>query len=233
MSTTSGIDMINGMVQLDGKGIANQLVLLLSSNMDQFIGSTATDDEGRYSIALPSVKSTSSVVLVAKIQGPVLALDYRVIQPGLFVNQQDFNIHTSSEAFCMLRAGIVADHIELPPFLEIAITPVHLDGIPSVLEQFFLRRSNNVVDASYYQKNLQGTHFELKMQRGSYRISGGHINYKGPDSVLPAPDNFIVGSILADGENNPLPGERLGGYLLEIKHDRKIDLKVEVFNDKK
>jgi hypothetical protein len=219
---------INGIVLLDGHRVPNARVLLLSSEMNQLLASASTSIDGKYEIKF---SPADSVVLVVKIQGPVLALDHRLIKPGEFLSQQDFNINTSLDAFCTVEGEIITDEHEAPSYVEVDITPVHLNAVPSAIEKFFLRFDKGVVDASYYEERVSSNHFKIKVQKGSYRISGQNIIYKGPDSTLPALPNFIVGNIFADEEKDPLPGEQFGGFILDVRRDRKILMNLKILAD--
>ena len=132
--------------------------------------------------------------------------------------------------FYTVRGEIVANG-KAPPFVEISITPAHLDGVPTAIESFFLRQSAGVVDAAFFESRVTGQEFELKVQRGSWRIAGGHIDYRRPIRPEPGPENFVVGRIEADGEQVPLLGERLGGFTLDVQRDRRITLRLEVLPD--
>src|SRR6185312_2601736 len=232
MSNTSTSMVINGIVLLDGRATPNVRILLLSAEMDQYLASAITNSAGKYKIKLSTLEPGISMVLVAKVQAPVLAFDYQVIKFDQPVIQQDINIDTFAGNFSTLQGEIIADQAEMPPFIELSITPAHLDNIPPVLGRFFLERDNDTVDTSYYEESVSGNHFKVKVQHGTYRISGQYIIYKGPDSDLPATPNFIVQHIYADDKKDPLPGEPLGGYLLDIKHDRKINMHVQILPKK-
>ena len=221
--------MISGIILVNGQPAPNQQIILLSADMDHFIAGSVTDANGEYKLELSDSQLATSLVLVSKVNAPVLALDYRIIEPGL-IQRQDFTFDNSSDSFCILQGNIVADDDKLPSSLEIAITPVHLDKIPSRLESFFLRRSKTVVDASFYVERISGNHFKLRVQKGSYRISGSHITYKGPVSTLPIPNGFIVDQILADGERTPISGEQFGGFILHVKRDREITMHLKILS---
>jgi len=222
---------INGIVLIDGCGVPNSCVLLLSSDMNQLLASTSTSIDGKYEMEFLPAEPADSLVIVVKIQGPVLALDHRLVKSGEFLNQQDFNINTSSDAFCTLEGEIIVNEHEAPPYVEVAITPAHLNEVPSAIEKFFLRFDKGVTDASYYEERVLSHHFKIKVQRGSYRISGQNIIYKGPNSTLPTPPNFIVGNVFADDEKDPLPGEQFGGFTLNVQRDRKISMHLKILSD--
>jgi hypothetical protein len=71
----------------------------------------------------------------------------------------------------------------------------------------------------------------LKLQPGTYRISANYLNYSRPLTVNPKFENYIASSIEADSESRPLPGDRYGGYLLEVKRERQITLTIRVVPD--
>ena len=231
MTNTPGMITINGSVLLDGENMHGAIVLILSANMEQLVAATSTGLDGNYGIKISPAEPAKSVVLVVKIQGPILAMEQRLLEPGQFSNQQDFNIDTSSGDFCTLQGEIIADQPEKPSFVEITVTPAHLSGISPAIEKFFLRRDIGIVDASYYEEKVSGNNFELRVQKGSYRISGSNITYKRPVSTFPVMHSFIVDRIFADDEKTPLPGEQFGGFTLDLNNDRKIKMHLKILSD--
>jgi len=224
LANTLNIYELTGAVLLNGEAASDQCVMVLSADMDKFVTGAITDEDGNYKIELPYAERGKSVVLVVKIQGPVLALEHRVILPGTSGSRQDFAFNTAGKGFSTLQGTIVSDDGYVPPTLEIAITPIHLNDVPQPVENFFLRRDAGVVDASFYEKKITPDHFELRVQNGSYRISGVNIIYQRPVSTLQAPNSFIVDSVYADSETVSLPGEPMGGFILDIRSDRKISM---------
>jgi hypothetical protein len=226
-----GTIMIGGTVLLNGHGVDNQVIMLLSKDMNRFLSSTVTNSDGSYSLKLSTKDMVdSSVVIVAKIQYPVLALAYHIVTLKEQMPQQDFNFDTSSEDFFSLKGEIIAEKLEMPPFIELSITPISFDGIPSPIEKFFIRRSERVVDASYYETKVENQSFEIKVQRGCYRIAGSYIIYKHPDINLSKRPNFVVGKIIEVDKRIPLTGEPLGGYKLNVHNNQKIKMYLEVFS---
>jgi hypothetical protein len=232
MTNIVGSIMISGMVLINGRGSDDQVVLVLSNDMTRLIASTTTGADGRYAIEMNTNGKNTSVVLVLKIQKPILALKFRRIEIRRDIPQQDFNVDTTSDEFCTLQGDIVTNQNELPPYVEISINPTHLNGIPSEIEKFFFRRSEKVVDADYYETRITDHHFELRLQRGIYRISGAHIVYKNEGMILPKTTSFVVDKIFADNEKIPLSGEKLGGFTLNVESNRKIKMHLEILSDK-
>lgn len=227
MANTLKIIELSGAVHVNDEAASNQCVMVLSAGMDNFVTSTSTDQDGNYTIGIPYSRHGMPVVLVVKIQGPVLAVEHRAITLVTASLSQNFIFNTAGAGFSTLQGSIIADGQSIAPSLEIAITPVHLDGVPQPVENFFLRRSRDVVDASFYERKVAGSRFELRVQNGSYRISGADIIYKGPTSPMQAPDNFIVDGVYAAGQKVSFPGEPMGGFSLEIKRDCKINMQLK------
>lgn len=232
MTNIVGSIMISGMVLINGRGADDQVVLVLSNDMTRLIASTTTGTDGHYAIEMNTNGNDTSVVLVLKIQKPILALKFRKMEIKSSVLRQDFSIDTTSEEFCTLHGDIVANQNEMPSFVEVSISPTHLNEVPTEIEKFFFRRSEKVVDAAYYETKVIDHHFELRLQRGIYRISGAHIVYKNEGTILPKTTNFVVDKIYADDEKTPLPGEQLGGFTLNIESERKIKMHLGVLSDK-
>ncbi len=166
---------IIGMVVLDARPVAGQRVLLLSADMTQLIAATETDDAGRYRLE-------GSGVLVAKIQSPIIAMK---VAPS---TQPDF--HFDMNNLCDLHIEIVPAPGIQANDIEIAITPVHLDGVPTPVEAFFLRREQRVVDSAYLETRTSARELDVRVQSGTYRIYGSRIVYRRPMSTVPFPPNL-------------------------------------------
>ena len=226
MAKTLNTHRLFGTVHLDGQPIREQQVMVLTRQMDKFLGAAVTDYEGFYEITMSS--ADSEVTVVSKIQGPVLAIEDKIIQITSPDLRQNFNFNSSSNTFKVLQARIVTDGKQKPSSIDISITPIRMDGVSPGIEKFFLRREQEIVDSSFYDENIKDNHFILRVQNGIYRIAGARRIYKRPLAGLPDKDDFIVDTIFADGEKSPLAGEKMGGFLLDIHRDRKIDMHVNI-----
>ena len=211
--------MPEGLVLLDGRPAAGQRVLALSSDMTSFLAAAVTDEEGRYRLELPG---RTAVVLMAKIQGPVLAVAAQ--------ERPDFRFDSRSPAFCTVRGEIVPVKGARPPHIEISVTPAHLEGVPAAAETFFLRYEARVVESAFYGARIGERTFALRLQRGTWRIAGGHIDYGRPTAVGQPPPNVIVGSI-ETAQERELPGEPFGGFTLDVHGDVSIKLRLAILPD--
>lgn len=219
MTDGSGINILHGKVMLDGNPAAGQLVIMLSADMNEFYNSTSTEMDGSYEIEIPLSCTGTTVVLVSKIQSPIVALDYLTGSIETADKQYDFNFDTAGGAFNTLYGEVLTDNFEFPPFVKINITPVHLDGIPQALEKFFLRREKAVVDGSYFEKKAEGKQFSIKLQKGTYRFSASYLIYKAANSTLDIPPNYITVSMLLNDKAIPNPKETLGAFIINITED--------------
>jgi len=222
MSGDSAASPIQGLVLLDGRPAAGQRVLALSADMTRFLAAAVTGDDGRYRLEVPS---GAQPVLVARIQGPVLALAFRETR-GDAAESHDFRFDSTSPGFCTVRGTIVPSRDAAPPVLDLSVTPAHLRGVPAAIEPFFLRQSESVVDAAFYETHVRDT-FALRLQRGRYRIAGSYIIYDRPTTTGQRPPNVIVGRVEADGERG-VPAERFGSFTLDVDRDRAIRLHLAV-----
>lgn len=223
--------MLTGLVQLDGQALTGSRVLLISGDMTTFLASTTTSEDGTFEIAVPDEHQGSQVVLLLKIQGPVVGLLHRVIDlQNDGSNQQEFQLKTSSQAFHNLNGRVVSTS-DWPPYLNVLIDPVHVEGVPEPLEKFFRWQDERVVESTFFKQRVDGDTFNLQVMPGTYKIAANYLNYFRPQLTNPDFENYIASKAEADGESQALPGERYSGYELEVKRDRQIVFTIEVVPD--
>lgn len=223
--------MLTGLLKLGGQALSDQRVLLISGDMMKLLGSVTTGKDGAFEVVVPHEHKNGEVILLIKIQGPVIALVHKVVDlksdgkgPHLI------NIESSKGEYHQIH-GMIETTSGWPPFLNVFVDPVHIAGIPAQLEKFFNQRDEKVVESSFFKKRLEDKSFILKLKSGTYRIGGDYLNYSRPNMVNPDFENYLVARVDADGENKPLEGKRYGGYLLEVKRNREITMTIEVVPD--
>lgn len=222
--------MLTGLVQLDGQALTGSRVLLISGDMTSFLGSTTTSEDGAFEIAVPA-GNQGQVVLLLKIQGPVVGLVHRVIDlQNDGSAQQKFQINTSSQSFYNINGKVVSTS-GWPPYLNVSIDPVNVEGVPEPLEKFFRWQDERVVESVFYKHRVDGDTFKLRVMPGTYKIAASYLNYFRPEQTNPDSENYIASKAEADGESQPLPGERYSGYVLEVKRDREVVFTIDVVPD--
>ena len=222
---------MTGLVQLDGQALPGGRVLLISGDMTRFLGSTTTDEDGAFEIAVPAEHRRSQVVLLLKVQGPVIALVHRLIDlEGDGWGPHEFRLDSAQGDFHNV-SGEVLSTTGWPPYLTMFVDPIHIETIPEPLEKFFRWQDERVVESYFFKKRLDGEVFSLKVMSGVYRVGASYLNYFRPEMVNPEFENYVAVRAEADGESQPLPGERNSGYLLDVKRDRHVVLTIEVVPD--
>ena len=211
--------MLTGILELDGVAVAGGRVLLISGDMTRLLESTTTDDSGVFRFALTDV---TSVVVLAKIQGQVLSIAYRIIDlaihgPGPY----RIGIDSSTELFHSVKARIVADEGR-PPYLLVHLDPVRLIGIPEPLEKFFRTIDENVVAASFSQVRVEGDGFEIRVQNGSYRVDAGYFD----KSHLADIANYALAEVTPDGEETTVFEDPFASFMLDVERDRDVELTI-------
>jgi hypothetical protein len=225
------MSVVTGDVKLDGRALANQRVLLISGDMTRLLGSTTTGEDGRFAVDVPNGSGQNRIVLLVKLQGPVVALAHRVVDPAQDgEGPHEFLIETDRGDLHSVSGQVVTTS-GWPPYLTIFVNPVHVEGIPAELEAFFDRREAGVVESTFFKRRVDGQEFELKLQAGTYLIGGSHLNYQRPNLASPDFENYVVSRVEADGESEPLPGNPSSGYRLEVTRDRRITMTIEVVPD--
>jgi hypothetical protein len=223
--------MVRGRVAIDGRAAPSLRVLLISGDMSALLGSTTTADDGTFAFAVPEAANRAPVVLLVKVQGPLLAIVPHTIDLAKDgEGPHEVAIDTADGRFHRVEATVTTTS-GWPPSLSFFVNPVHLDGVPAALEKFFNRRDERIVEGSFFKVSPPGKSFDLTVQVGSYRIGGGFIDYRRPNLAHPTFENYAVARVDADGETMPLQGDRSSGYLLEVPRDRRITLTLAVVPD--
>ena len=223
--------MLTGLVQLDGKALTGSRVLLISGDTTTFLGSTTTSEDGAFEIAVPAEHQHGRVVLLLKIQGPVVGLLHRAIDlRNNGSEQQDFQLNTSSPAFHTLNGKVISTS-GWPPYLNVLIDPVHVEGVPEPLEKFFRWQDERIVESTFFKMRVDGDTFNLRVMPGTYKIAAHHLNYFRPTLTNPDFDNYIASKAEADAESQSLPGDRDSGFVLEVKRDRQVVFSIDVVPD--
>ncbi len=223
--------LLTGLLQLDGQPLSQQRVLLISGDMKELLASTTSGDDGVFKVTIPDGKVHKEVVLLVKVQGPVIALGYRNVKLGkerVESKKVEFNFHEGD--FSTIRSEIRTTS-GWPPYLNVYVNPVHLEGIPEPLEKFFNEIDEETVESSFYEARVDGREFELKVMRGTYRVGADYINYSRPMIVNPEFENYVVSSIEVDREEAPLEGQPLSGYLIDLNKDRDVVMTIEPIAD--
>lgn len=228
-----GGSVVNGALLLDGQPLPRQRVLLISGEMNTLLASTTTGEDGAFTLDVPKEARRARVVLLVKVQGPVVAVVHRVVDLAENGNDpQEFRIDTDRDGFHTV-AGTVATTKGWPPSLDVFLNPVHVAGVPAELERFFNRRDERVVESTFFKTRLDGQEreFALTLAAGTYRIGGSHLNYNRPNLANPDFENYTVSRVDADGDPDPLPGNPSSGYELDVDRDRQVTMTIEVVPD--
>ncbi|HEY6888348.1 MAG TPA: hypothetical protein VI300_11230 [Solirubrobacter sp.] len=156
---------MNGTLTIEGRPLGGQDVLALAGG--RLVATAVTDDRGAFSLqgtgdaaltVLAKVRGGSTYGLVGRIGGDgeaaVLAL------PAPFA----LDIHVEGE--------------QLPERLDLALDPVHLDGVDDALLALANLRPDGLMDAHFGCRviDLEGT--ELKLQPGTWRLTA---SWEDPD----------------------------------------------------
>src|SRR4030095_12628918 len=159
--------MLTGLLELDGVPMPGRRVLLISGDMTRLLASTTTDDGGGVSFSFCH-PAESTVLILTKIQGPVLSIAYRIIDLTIHgLGPHRISIDSSTELFHSIRGRIVSV-VGRPPYVLVHVDPVDLTGIPEPLESFFRTVDEHVIESSFYQQRVDGDRFQLRVQAGLY-----------------------------------------------------------------
>ena len=221
--------MLTGILKLDGVVMSGCRVLLISGDMTRLLASTTTDDGGVFRFA-SSELTESTVVVLAKIQKPVVSISYRAIELARHgYGPHTISIDSSSDLFHSGR-GHIDSTGGRPPYLILHVDPVHLIGIPAPLEKFFRTIDEHVIESSFYKQRLDGNSFEVRVQGGVYRLDVGYFVKSGPG--LDAEEQYGMTRV-TDEQGNPieLASPPYSSFVLNIDRDRRVEITIAPIDD--
>ena len=210
--------MLSGILELDGMAMAGCRVLLISADMTRLLASTTTDSNGLFVFtSLPE----STVIVLAKIQGPALSISYRIIDlarhgPG----PHRISIDSSGNLFHSIQGRIESTE-GWPPYLLLHVDPVRLIGIPAALEKFFRTVDEHVIESSFFQQRVEGDSFHVRVQNGTYRIDTHYFNKW--DEETPT---YCLQQVKPDGEGTMRFEAPFESFPLNVDRDRQVHITI-------
>ena len=214
--------MIIGAVELGGKPLAGKRVLLISADMSRLLASVTTDENGLFRFDLSGEQLPTSAIIMAKIQGPELAILHQAIDATDNELETFTRLQISNDQFHTIRGRISSNH-GWPPYLLLRVDPVHVAGVPEALEKFFNTVDENVIESWFYQLRLDGDSFELRVQSGAYRLSAGYYCKSSP---LETTENYSMSLVSPDGENPTQLTTPYAGFVLNVERDRTVNITI-------
>ncbi len=215
--------MVTGALELGGRPLADRRVLLISADMSRLLASATTDETGVFQFDLSDKQRHSGAIIIAKIQGPVLAILQRTIAVAGNEVAAALRLDIGNEQFYRIR-GRINSRQGWPPYLLLRVDPVHVAGIPKALEKFFSTVDEHVIESWFYQLPLNGESFELSVQEGSYRLSIGYYTKSSPHE---AAENYSMTLISPDGETPTQLTTPYPSFVLNVERDRTVSVTIE------
>ena len=218
--------MLKGVLELDGMRLPGRRVLLISGDTTRLLSSAVTAHDGSFEFQQPVDQSQTKVILLAKIQGPVIGVYARLIdvaQEG--TGPHKVAVDSSSNEFHTVGAQITSGE-GWPPYLLLHIDPVHLEGVPEPLEKFFNAVDEQVIESWFYQQRIDGDHFEIRVQEGSYRIEVHYFNKSRAELITPGIQNYGMVQVTADGESSIDLDDPFSSFMLKVDRDRSLNVVV-------
>jgi hypothetical protein len=214
--------MVTGTLELGGRPLADKRVLLISADMSRLLASATTDETGVFQFDLPDNELHSSAIIMAKIQGPVLAILQRAITVTDDEVSPDLHFEVSNEQFHTVRGRINSSQ-GWPPYLLLRVDPVRVAGIPEALGKFFNAIDEHVIESWFCQLPLDGDSFELSVQKGSYCLAIGYYTKSSPHETT---ENYSMTLISPDGENPTRLTTPYPGFVLNVERDRTVSVTI-------
>ncbi len=217
--------MLTGLLDLDSVAMAGCRVLLISGDMTRLLESTTTDDSGVFRFVSLPEPPESRVIVMAKIQGPVLSISYRIIDlPRHGLGPHRISIDSSGELFHFVQ-GRIDSNDGRPPYLLLHVDPVHLTGIPALLDKFFMTVDDQVIESSFYQQRIEGNSFRVRVQKGVYRMDVGYFIKSSPQ--LEEEQQYAMTQVTEE-EGNPiqLTSPPYSSFVLDVHSDRSVRITI-------
>src|SRR6266851_1665045 len=89
---------INGVLLLDNRPSPDQEILLISEQMDKFLGASLTNSAGQFSFAVPLEDGLTRAILLAKVKSDVVTLSQKLIEIPQ-AHPIEINIDTNNQFF--------------------------------------------------------------------------------------------------------------------------------------
>jgi hypothetical protein len=221
--------LINGILLLDGQPLADQDILLISADMERFLGACATGPDGRFTYALSAHAAPAAVVVLAKVKASVATVLYQAVEVP---QAAPVEFRVDSQRNFVTVTGSVDTTAGWPPHLNVFLNPVMIDGIPEQLQRFFRQKAKGVVGGYLIETAIREPAFALRVVPGVYAIGGAYLNYDRPMTVRPDYQNFIVQSVTVAPGGEQLSGDPYGGFRLSVAGDCQVRLALRVVEDR-
>jgi hypothetical protein len=194
--------------------------------MDGVLGAGTTGSDGRFAVACSS--SASRLILLAKLKGKSIGLQHRLLE---LPQREEVVIEFDSQRGFHSLEGEIESTAGLPDYLDVFLNPLSFDGVPDGLRRFFYQKRPGVVDAHFTKTPVRGSTFTFKLQPGTYRMGGEHMNYDRLEAVHSEYRNYVVKAATLIPSNTPLPGDETLGFTLRADQDRRVVLWLRVVED--
>jgi hypothetical protein len=220
---------IRGILLVDGQPLPNQEILIVSEQMDKFLGTCLTDAAGQFSSILPIEDRPERVILLAQVKSNLVTVSYKLIQ---LPQTHPIEIYIDAKDQVFKLDGEIESAVGWPNYLNIFLDPVQIQGIPEGLEQFFSQKDQGVFDVHFREISVHTRTFSFKVKAGKYRIGGQYINYDRPMLINPDFDNYIIDkAAFASNKLSPLTGSPESGFLLEVDTDCQVVCSLRIVED--
>jgi hypothetical protein len=115
-----------------------------------------------------------------------------------------------------------------PDRLNVFLDPVEIDGMPAELLGFANGVEPGVFSARFFERDVTGRRFDVRLQPGVWRVGAAYIVGDRPNLIEPNFKNYVAHRAVADGQELPASGS---GFAVDMRGDREVTLELRELGD--
>lgn len=178
-----------------------------------------TDPSGAFALEPAADDVPARGILVAKLKDdPVGVLTSEVELPAAAA------VDLAADGPFYSIAGTVESDAGLPAELTLVADPVRPDGVPDDVVPFLSQSAPGVFDGRYAAHTVTPPSFQVRLQRGRWRLRAEYVNYDRPNIHEPDFRNYATAEVRTEPDGASAPGTPSRGFELDVDGDRRVTL---------
>jgi hypothetical protein len=208
--------LVTGAVTADGVAVSGaEIVLFGPGEPPRFLTAGTTDAGGAFALE-PESNGGSATVLARLGTDPVAVLAREVDMP----RPRPLALDVGPLATVAVTVESDVGH---PDELIVSLDPVEPAGVPDPLRPFVNQRAPDVFAGRFAARTVHGPRFDVRLQRGRWRVTAQFIDHDRPNMVAPKFRNYIAAAARG-GDGAALPGDESRGFELAVDGDTELTL---------